>query len=64
MTRIATFDNENYLLMIAKQENIDVIVSKWSIVYQQSGVEFIDVTDSMVLLYKPDKETLSIIEKI
>ena len=50
--------------LIAKQENIDVIVSKWSIVYQQSGMEFIDVTDSMVLLFKPDKETLSIIEEI
>jgi len=49
---------------IAKQANVDVIVSKWSIAYQQSEVKFIDVTEPMVLLFEPDKETLNITKEI
>jgi hypothetical protein len=49
---------------IAKQANVDVIVSKWSIVYQRSGVEFIDVTDLMVKPFNPDEETLKTIKEI
>jgi hypothetical protein len=48
---------------IAKQANVDVIVSKWDIVFQQSGIEFIDLTDLMVQPFNPDEETLKIIEE-
>jgi len=49
---------------ISKQANVDVIVSKWNIAYQRSGVEFIDVTDLMVRPFKPDRETLKIIKDL
>ena len=49
---------------IAKQANVDLIVSKWDIAYQRSGVEFIDVTDVMVKIYNPDAQTLEILEQL
>lgn len=49
---------------IAKQVNVDRIVSKWDIVYQRSGVEYIDVTDAMVKTYNPDAQTLEILEQL
>ncbi len=49
---------------IAKQADVDLIVSKWDVVYQRSGVEFIDVTDVMVKLLDPDEQTLGTIEQI
>ena len=49
---------------IAKQADVNVIVCKWDIVYQQNGVEFIDVTDLMVKPFNPDEATLKIIKDI
>lgn len=49
---------------IAKQANVQVIVSKWDIVYQQNNIEFVDVTDQMVKTFEPDAETLKIIKDI
>ncbi len=49
---------------IARQANVDVIVSKWNIVYQRPGVEFVDVTDLMVKPFNPDEATLKIIKEI
>jgi hypothetical protein len=49
---------------IAKQAEVDLIVSKWNIVYQQSGVEFIDVTDVMVKLFDPDEQMLEMLEQM
>ncbi len=49
---------------IAKQADVDVIVSKWDIVYQRSGVEFVDVTHLMVKPFDPDEKTLKIIQEI
>jgi len=49
---------------IAKQADVDLIVSKWNIVYQQSGLEFIDVTDVMVKLFNPDEQMLEMLEQI
>jgi hypothetical protein len=49
---------------IAKQADVDLIISKWNIVYQRSGVEFIDVTDVMVKLFNPDEQILEIIEQL
>jgi hypothetical protein len=49
---------------IAEQANVDVIVSKWSIAYQRTEVEFVDVTDLMVKPFSPDEETLKIINEI
>ena len=49
---------------IATRADVEVIVSKWDIVYQRPGAEFIDVTDLMVRLFDPDEETLRIIRDI
>ena len=49
---------------IAKKVNVDRIVSKWDIVYQRSGVEYIDVIDAMVKTYNPDAQTLEILEQL
>jgi hypothetical protein len=49
---------------IAKQAGVDVIVSKWDIVYQRPGVEFVNVIDLMVKPFNPDEATLKIIKEI
>jgi len=37
---------------IAKQADVDVVVSKWYVGYRRTGVEFVDVTDLMVQRFK------------
>jgi hypothetical protein len=49
---------------IAKQANVDIIVSKWTIVYQRPGIEFTNVTDLMVKPFNPDEKTLETIKEI
>ena len=49
---------------IAKKANVDVIVSKWDIVYQRPGVEFIDVTAELVKIINPDEKMLKLLEEI
>ncbi|MBN1854068.1 MAG: hypothetical protein JW829_15175 [Pirellulales bacterium] len=49
---------------IAKEANVDIIISKWAITYQRSEIEFVDVTDLMVKLFNPDEETLKIVKEI
>ena len=49
---------------IAKEAKVDIIVSKWDIVYQRAGVELVDVTDLMVKPFNPDEKTLKIIKEI
>lgn len=49
---------------IAKQANVDVIISRWSITYQRLGVEFTDVTDLMVKSLNPDADTQKMIKEI
>jgi len=49
---------------IAKQADVDLIVSKWNIVYQRSGVEFIDVNDVIVKLFNPEEQMMQMLEQI
>jgi hypothetical protein len=49
---------------IAKQADVDVIVSKWNIVYRGQQAELIDVTEAMVTLINPDEKTLEILEEL
>ena len=55
---------EGRIPAIAERAGVDVIVSKWTIVYERPGVEFVDVTDLMVEPFEPDEETLKIIEEL
>ena len=43
---------------IAKEAGVDVIVSKWDMVYQSPDAEFVDITDLMVKPFNPDEKTL------
>ena len=49
---------------IAEQTNVDLIISKWDIIYQRSGVEFIDVTDVMVELFNLDDQFLKGLQQL
>ena len=49
---------------IARQANVDTIVSKWDVVYQRSGIEFIDITDLMVKPFSPNEQTLTILKEM
>ncbi|MFC1758657.1 hypothetical protein ACFL2H_07800 [Planctomycetota bacterium] len=49
---------------IADQADVDVIVSKWNIVYRNPTTKFIDVTDLMVKPFEPDQATLTVIKEI
>ncbi|MCA9067452.1 MAG: hypothetical protein KDA84_00915 [Planctomycetaceae bacterium] len=49
---------------IAKKAQVDAIVSKWDVVYQRPGVEFVDVTDLMVEKFHPDKATRKVMADI
>ena len=43
---------------IAKQADVDVIISKWDLTYQRSGVELVDVTPLLVKLLVDDEKAL------
>ena len=49
---------------IAAEADVEVIVSKWDMVYQRSGVALVDVTDLMVRPFEPDPETRKAIQDI
>ncbi len=49
---------------IAAQADVQLIVCKWDIVYQQPDVKFVDVTELMVKPFDPDEATLKIIQDI
>ena len=49
---------------IARQAEVDVIVSKWDIVYLGSGVELSDVTDLMVRPFISEEETRELLEEL
>ena len=49
---------------IAEQAEVNLIVSKWNIIYQNPGVECIDVTDVMVKLFNPDEQMLQMLEQM
>jgi len=47
---------------IARETGVEVIVSKWDVVYQSPSVELVDITDEMVKPFKPKEKTLKIIK--
>jgi hypothetical protein len=49
---------------IAQLAEVDIIVSKWNIVYQHSDIECIDVTDIMVKLFNPDEQMLKMLDQM
>jgi hypothetical protein len=49
---------------VAQQAGVDIIVSKWQIDYQAKDAQVVDMTDTIVALYKPDEKTLKIVEEM
>lgn len=49
---------------IAKEKGVDVIVSKWDIVYQNPEIEMIDITDEIVKPFNPNEKALKSIRAI
>lgn len=49
---------------IAKEVGVDLIVSKWDVVFQLPNTELIDITDQIVKPFHPDGKTLSIIKQL
>lgn len=52
------------LPVIAKTSNVQVIVSRWNLTYQEKDTEFVDVTDELVKLFNPDETTLKMINDL
>lgn len=52
------------LLEIAREAEVEVIVSKWDLAYRRPEIEFVDVTDLMVRQFDPDGETLEIVKHV
>lgn len=49
---------------IATEAGVDVLVSKWEIVYQRPDVEFVDVTELMVGLFNLDEEAQTSLQQL
>jgi len=49
---------------IAEKAGVDVIVSKWDIVYQNPKIQFVDVTEVLIQPFKPTDERLKIIRDV
>ena len=49
---------------IARQTGVDIIVSKWDVVYQRPSAKLVDITDEMVKAFEPDQKTLKTIKDL
>jgi hypothetical protein len=47
---------------VAKAAGVDLIVSKWEVMFQSPGVETVDVTKQMAKLFNPSAQGLKWIE--
>jgi hypothetical protein len=55
---------KDQLPQIAKQADVEVIVSKWSISYRAADAQFVDVTEPMAKLFQPEESTLKMIREL
>jgi len=46
---------------ISEDAGVDIIVSKWEVVYRNPSIEIVDVTSHLVKLFNPDETTLKMI---
>lgn len=49
---------------IARDAGVDLVVCKWDIAWQDEDAELVDVSGSIMKLFKPTPETLEMAEKI
>ena len=55
---------EDDIPKIAKETGVDVIVSKWDVVYENPSAELVDITDEIVKPFKPSEKVLKSIRSI
>ena len=49
---------------IAKENRLNMILSKWEIIFSDESFEIIDVTDQLTAIFNPDEATMKVIENI
>lgn len=49
---------------VAEVAGVDLIVSTWDIIYRDESMQFVDVTDLLVMFFDPSEETLDLIESM
>jgi hypothetical protein len=49
---------------IAREAGVDLIVSKWEIVYQSPDAEFVDITDLMIKPFNPGERASNIVKEL
>ena len=49
---------------IAEDAGVDIIVSKWEVMYRNPSIEIVDVTSHLVKLFNPDDSALKLVEEI
>ncbi len=49
---------------IADDNDVQMIVSKWEIMFADESVELVDITDQLVDYFNPNKETRKILEQV
>ena len=49
---------------LAKENKLNMILSKWEIMFADESIELIDITDQLVAFFNPNEATSKIIEKI
>jgi len=50
--------------VLAKNNNVKMILSKWEIPFADDSFEYIDITDELVKIFNPDDATQKIIDNI
>jgi hypothetical protein len=49
---------------VAKNAQVDFIVSKWEVAYQAPAVEVVDITDELVQAFEPNDRTLKTVQEL
>ncbi len=49
---------------IAQEAGVDIIMSKWEVVYNNPSIEIVDVTSQLVKLFNPAESTLKMLETL
>jgi hypothetical protein len=49
---------------VARDAGVVLIVSKWEMPYKDPGVEIVDVTVPVAKLFKPDEQTLEVLDQL
>jgi hypothetical protein len=49
---------------VAKDAQVDFIVSKWEVAYQSPTVEVVDITNDLIKVFEPNERVLKIVDEL